>query len=139
MQTQELEQLRQRCAELEQENSDLKYRLERYIKHAIRRDFHGYTLCSDGTILNKKGLPLKFELRPRNGGGVDQCVRLYVGGKMQKFTVQRLIAAAFQGPIFGYEINHKDRVTTTNENENLERLTPSQNQRHWRGMERKMI
>lgn len=134
-----LDQLKERITQLEQENSDLKYRLEKYITRFTKIDFHGYTICSDGSILNKKGLVMKVELRPRNGGGVDECVRLYIGGKMQKFTVQRLIAAAFQGPIYGYEINHKDRVTTNNENDNLERLTPSQNQRHWRGTERKMV
>lgn len=109
------------------------------LKHATIRTFHGYTILASGKILSKKGTEMKFELRPRNGGGVDETVRLSIGGKPYKFTVQRLIAAAFQGPIFGYEINHKDRDTKHNNNINLDRTTPSENQQHWRATERKMI
>jgi hypothetical protein len=94
--------------------------------------FHGYAIYRDGTVLGKKGKPLRKEKRERRGGGYDLCVRLYYRGKSKKWTLQRLIAACFLGPIDGYEINHIDRDTTNNHIDNLERLTPSQNQNHWR-------
>lgn len=102
-------------------------------------NFHGYNILESGVILGKNGSPLVLELRKRNGGGVDQTVRMYIGKKMRKFTVQRLVACAFQGPVFGYEINHKDRNTLNNHNDNLERVTPSENQMHWREFERKNL
>lgn len=94
--------------------------------------FHGYNILRSGVVLGKKGLPLKTEKRDRRGGGFDLCVRLYYRGKQKKWTLQRLMAACFLGPIDGYEINHKDRDPTNNHITNLERLTPSQNQKHWR-------
>lgn len=100
------------------------------------RDFHGYTIFSDGVVLGKKYQLLKTQLRKRRGGGVDVTVRLYYRGKYKKWTLQRLIAAAFIGPIDGYEINHKDRNTLNNDLENLERVTPSENQLHWRKTKR---
>lgn len=123
-----------RIVELEEENAKLK-------AHQTRRMFHGYTILSNGLILGKKGEPMKFELRPRNGGGDDETVRMTINQKQYKFTVQRLIAATFQGPIFGYEINHKNRNTLHNNDDNLERLTASENQKHWRAdaLERKFI
>lgn len=94
--------------------------------------FHGYTIYRSGLIVGKKGLPLKQETRLRRGGGFDLCVRLYYRKRTKKWTVQRLVAACFLGPIDGYEINHIDRNTANNDVSNLERLTPSQNQKHWR-------
>ena len=94
--------------------------------------FHGYSIYRDGTVLSKKGNPLKYTHRKRNGGKFDLCVRLYYRGKHKKWTLQRLVAACFLGPIEGYEINHKDRNTLNNHVDNLERVTPSQNQKHWR-------
>lgn len=86
--------------------------------------------------MGKKGEPLKTVTRDRRGGGHDVCVNLYYRGKKKKWTLQRLVAACFLGPIDGYEINHKDRNPTNNCVDNLERLTPSQNQHHWRAHER---
>lgn len=94
--------------------------------------FHGYTVFPCGKVLNKKGEPLKKHLRERNGGKFDHRVSLYIRGKQKHFTLQRLVSASFQGPIYGYEINHKNRDTLDNPLPNLERLTPSQNQKHWR-------
>lgn len=99
--------------------------------------FHGYTILDCGSVIGKKGKFLKTEERKRRGGGVDICVRLYYRGKSKKWTMQRLIAACFIGPIDGYEINHKDRNTFNNHVDNLERVTPSENQRHWRDDEKK--
>lgn len=94
--------------------------------------FHGYKVFRNGTIQGKKGSLLKFEKRDRRGGGYDLCIKLRYRGKQKKWTLQRLIAACFLGPIDGYEINHKDRNPLNNHIDNLERLTPSENQLHWR-------
>lgn len=114
-------------------------RLDEVLEIRDEVDFHGYKILRNGVILNKSGHPLRKELRARKGGKFDECVRLSIGGKPFKFTVQRLIAAAFQGPIFGYEINHDDRDTLHNHNNNLSRMTASENQKHWRGNERKGV
>lgn len=98
--------------------------------------FHGYTVYRDGTVLGKKGKPLSTELRARRGDKFDVCVRLCYNGKKQKWTLQRLVAACFLGPIDGYQINHKDRDTINNHVDNLERVTASENQLHWRNDER---
>ena len=69
-------------------------------------------------------------------GGFDFYVSLYYQGKPKKWTLQRLVAACFLGPIDGYQINHKDRDPTNNHVDNLERMTPSENQLHWRNNNR---
>lgn len=98
--------------------------------------FHGYKVLRSSVIIGKKGSVLKTELRPRRGGGADLCVRLYYRGKQKKWTLSRLVAACFLGPIDGYEINHKDRDPMNCHADNLERTTPSQNQKHWRNDEK---
>ena len=100
--------------------------------------FHGYRILRDSTVIAKCGKKvLKTSLRERNGGGFDKCISLSYRGKRKKWTLQRLIAACFDGPIDGYEINHKDRDTMNNHINNLERLTPKQNQKHWRDDEKR--
>ena len=94
--------------------------------------FHGYKVLRDGIVISKKGKPLKTSKRIRKGGGIDLCVTLYYNGTYKKWTLQRLIAACFLGPIHGYQINHKDRNTLKNNVDNLERVSQSQNQLHWR-------
>jgi hypothetical protein len=95
-------------------------------------EYHGYTVRRDGTVTGKRGQVLSTERRYRRGGGYDLCVRLSVQGQREKWTLQRLVAACFLGPIRGYEINHKDRDPTNNHVDNLERVTAKENQRHWR-------
>lgn len=94
--------------------------------------FHGYTICTSGQVYNKRGNPLKYQLRERRGGKVDAIAYLYYNGTRKKWTLSRLIAACFLGPIDGYEINHKDRNPLNNHVDNLERVTASENQKHWR-------
>lgn len=98
--------------------------------------FHNYRVCRNGMVFGKRGHHLKLEKRDRRGGGFDYCVRLHYRGKTKKWTLQRLIAACFLGPIEGYEINHIDRNPQNNHVDNLERLTPKENQQHWRKDER---
>ena len=80
----------------------------------------------------RTGKPLKKTLRERRGGKFDECITLQINGKAKKFTVQRLVASCFLGPLYGYQVNHKDRNTLNNHISNLERLTASENQKHWR-------
>lgn len=98
-------------------------------------EFHGYVISRYGHVFNSKGKILKQHKRDRRGGGFDMRVTLYVRGKRRNFTVQRLVAACYLGPIYGYEINHKDRNPLNNNVDNLERITPSENQIHWRNCE----
>lgn len=96
--------------------------------------FHGYKICRTGKVYSKEGKLRKLEKRLRRGkdGKFDYCIKLYYNGKSKKWTLQRLVAVCFLGPIDGYEINHIDRDPTNNHVDNLERMTPSQNQKHWR-------
>ena len=100
-------------------------------------EFHGYQIYRDGTVLGKRGKPLRTEKRARRGGGYDLRIKLCICGDQKKFTLHRLVAQCFLGPVYGYQINHKDRNPTNNHVDNLERLTPSENQKHWRDNERR--
>jgi len=100
--------------------------------------FHGYKIFRNGVVLNKNGTIKATEIRERRGGGYDVCVRLHYNKTQKKWTLQRLVAACFLGPIDGYEINHKDRNPQNNHVDNLERMTPSQNQKHWRENEKRI-
>lgn len=84
--------------------------------------FHGYKIYRTGIVIGKKGAEIKTTKRHRRGGGYDLCVKLYYNGKTRKWTLQRLIAACFLGPIDGYEINHKDRNPLNNNLLNLEHI-----------------
>lgn len=98
--------------------------------------FHGYKVLRCGTVIGKSGKKLKYSLRERRGGKKDLCVKLYYNGKSKKWTLSRLVAACFLGPIDGYQINHIDRNPLNCHVDNLERTTASENQKHWRMIER---
>lgn len=59
-------------------------------------------------------------------------VSLRRDGKQREFAVHRLVAAAFIGPLPSpiHQVNHKNGRPKDNRYENLEYLTPSQNQLH---------
>lgn len=99
-------------------------------------DFHGYIIHYNGTVIGKKGKPLKFEKRDRNGGGFDWCVRLNYNGKQKKWTASRLIGACFLGNIDGMEMNHLKRDPNLIGGDDVEISTRSENQKHWRKMEK---
>lgn len=97
--------------------------------------FHNYKVFSNGVVLSKSGKILKQSLRERRGGKYDYRATLYINGKQRHFTMQRLVAACFLGPLYGYEVNHINRNTLDNRLSNLERVTASENQKHWRSCE----
>lgn len=47
-------------------------------------EFHGYKILRCGTILSKKGQPMKCSLRARRGGKNDLCIILMVNGRPKK-------------------------------------------------------
>jgi hypothetical protein len=96
------------------------------------RNFHGYTIKYDGTVIGKKGKKLSTERRPRNGGGYDICIRLSYSGRNRKWTLSRLVGASFLGCIDGMEMNHLKRNPDINHVMEIGITTPSENQRHWR-------
>lgn len=98
--------------------------------------FHGYRVYRDGTVIGKKGQPIKPQERKRRGNKdkTDLTVKLFYNGESHKWTLQRLVASCFLGPVHGYEINHKDRNPHNCNVYNLERVTASENQNHWRRM-----
>jgi len=93
-------------------------------------DFHGYKVFRNGKILRKDGKELKLGKRGRNGGGFDYTAVLFYENKRHKWTISRLVAACFIGPIHGYQINHRDGNPENNNVENLERVTQSENVKH---------
>ena len=95
-------------------------------------EFHRYKVFRNGDVVNRQGLILKTQERARRGGGSDKVVKLFYRGKQHKWTVTRLVAACFLGPIHGYEMNHKKRDITLVGVDDIERTTPKENQKHWR-------
>ncbi len=60
-----------------------------------------------------------------------RSIELQTGPIKKRFTVHRLVMMAFVGPRpNGMHINHIDGVKTNNRRENLEYITPSENQKH---------
>ncbi len=91
-----------------------------------------YAVSDQGNVMSmnfaKSGLPglLKFNI---NRG--YRTVELQTGSVKKRFTVHRLVAAAFIGPRpEGQHINHKDGNKANNALSNLEYCTPSENQKH---------
>ena len=94
--------------------------------------YHDYYIKRTGQIYNKHGHLMKRQLRDRRGGKQDLTVKLRINGKSEKFTVSRLVAACFIGPVYGLQVNHKDRDPLNVHVDNLEVGTASENQKHWR-------
>jgi hypothetical protein len=58
-------------------------------------------------------------------------VSVYVGGRVRRLKVHRLVAESFIGPIpAGFTVNHKSAVKTENAASNLEIVTQGENVRH---------
>lgn len=95
------------------------------------KEFHGYKICSNGTIISKTGKPMSLRKNVRrNNSGYCMCVNLRVNGKTKSFSVHRLVAMAFLGDVEGMQVNHLDKNTENNDVSNLEICTQEENQRH---------
>lgn len=83
----------------------------------------GYVVRSDGSIVNRKGKPVKPWLE--SNGYMKASVR----GK--KYYIHRLVAENFcEGRRDGLEVNHRDGNKLNNEASNLEWVTRRQNTAH---------
>jgi hypothetical protein len=60
-----------------------------------------------------------------------KCIKLSKFGVTKTHTVHKLITETFLGPCpEGHEVNHKDLIKINNDLNNLEYITPSENQKH---------
>jgi hypothetical protein len=71
-------------------------------------------------------------LKPGRAGRGYLTVDLSLDGRIERMYVHRLVAEAFFGPAPSpkHEVNHKNGVIDDNRVENLEWVTPSENQLH---------
>lgn len=87
----------------------------------------GYTVCEDGTIINKAGKVLSTH---DNGRGY-LITSLRVDGKRKTFAIHRLLALAFiPNPSNLGEVNHIDGNKLNNALDNLEWTTRGANIKH---------
>ncbi len=87
--------------------------------------FPRYEVSSEGLIRGPRGIMTPSWAKKY------YAVGMYIDRKRHYKTVHSLVAAAFIGPRpKGYEVNHKNGVTTDNRIENLEYVTMAQNHAH---------
>jgi hypothetical protein len=102
------------------------------MRSSLLASFHGYTIFSDGTIAGLQGKQLKPWKTKSRSGKIYLKVALNINRKRKVFFLHRLVAEVLIGPTLGYEVNHKNRITTDCKVSNLEIITASENQQHWR-------
>lgn len=91
-------------------------------------DYPNYLFAEDGKVYS---LTSRRFLKPLVVPNGYRHVVLCWGGRKRRFSVHRLIAAAFHGaPPFGAVTNHKNGIRDDNRAENLEWVTPSENVSH---------
>lgn len=93
-----------------------------------------YSVSSIGRVRNdvdrKHTFAGKILKLGKHSGGYS-CVNLSVNGRRSTKTVHSLVVKAFIGDIpSGFEVNHRNGIKTDNRVENLEIVTPSENQKH---------
>ena len=93
------------------------------------KEYKGYTVLEDGTVLNKDGSVKKWS-RDYKGYLISA---ISVEGKRIAISHHRLVAAAFYGDCpEKHEVNHKDNDRENNHPSNLEYVTKSKNnQQSW--------
>ena len=91
--------------------------------------FSGYKVSSNGQITTKSGDRI---LKSWNSHGYN-VVQLHGNGFMKRVRVHRLVGEAFLGPCpkWGFQINHKNCITTDNRVENLEWRDAKGNMKHY--------
>lgn len=95
--------------------------------------YGNYIVMPHGEVISLKtnnGL-FKIPVTSRSGR-VYWKVAIYEGGKRDLWFIHRLVAHLYLGPSRGRQVNHKDRDTGNNHHLNLEYVSASKNQRHWR-------
>lgn len=88
------------------------------------RDWNGYGVCEDGTILNKDGSIKSLKTSPKG----YLFTNFYVNGKLITKQIQTIVAEAYLGTKpEGYEVDHINNIRNDNRKDNLQYLTKSQN------------
>lgn len=95
----------------------------------------GYSVSNAGRVASRKFGKWRILRSWLTGGGGGYCrVALYAGARKTRRTglVHLLVAEAFlePRPTPKHEINHRNRVTTDNRDDNLEWVTSSGNKQH---------
>lgn len=104
------------------------------IKSSLYPDFYiipgieNYQINVDSDIVDIRN---NIILNPWYSGSYLEC-GLKDNDEWKKFSVHRLVCLAFHGPAPSekHQINHKDGVKDNNDPDNLEWVTPGQNQQH---------
>lgn len=95
----------------------------------------GYYITKDGKIISKrfrKG-KAKKELSPFVTNSGYKAIILRIDGVAKSYYIHRLVATTFLPNPYGKpEVNHKDMNKMNNTVENLEWVTPSENNNHFR-------
>lgn len=93
------------------------------------KGFEGVYEISNLGNVKRVETQLVLKLRKHSAGYFSIC--LWKDGKDHYRFIHRLVAAAFiENPENKKEVNHKDGIKTNNAIENLEWVTPKENQQH---------
>ena len=112
-------------------------------KGNLEINYGPYKIDELGNV-SRDGKLLKPYVAVSRSGKEYLKVDLSINGNKEKWYVHRLVIYVFFKAIFGevpkevfreWEVDHDDRNTRNNKLWNLSACSPSNNQRHWRGME----
>lgn len=95
-------------------------------------NYPGYYCAKDGTVFScRRGF--LFELKPSDSHGYSK-VRLLNEHGMKNYFIHRAVLASWVGPREDMFANHKNGIKKDNRLENLEWVTPLENETHSRGV-----
>jgi len=100
------------------------------------RIYMGYKITPCGKVFNAKGTQIKLDSVTSRSGEKYSRVTLHFKKVRRRYLLHRLMALVFIGDVSGFEVNHTDRNTRNNHIFNLEILTTSENQLHWRKIQK---